>query len=270
MLPEKEHGGIFRLERANKRPETLYVGRGLWLLISRIFKSVLIAVFALVAIAGLGIVVPRPLWHDNPARYAEHSHHILMLSNPIHTDIAIPVDADLLSRFGFLRSAGLDLDNPNLRYLVFGWGGRSFYTETPTWADLKVGPVLKSFTLDRSVLHAELAGEIPKDAPAVTALNIDAGGLERLKQFILASLAQSDGGPVSLPGVSYGTHDAFFEANGSFNAFMGCNTWTAAALRQAGLTSGFWTALPWMLRLSLDLHNDRNRFAAGFAFVEKP
>lgn len=237
-------------------------------MIARIFKGVLIAALALVAIAALGIVVPRPLWHDGPVP-AEQTHRILMLSNPIHTDIAIPVDGDLLARFAFLRTAGLDLDNPNLRYLVFGWGGRSFYIETPTWADLKPGPVLKSFTLDRSVIHAELAGNIPEDAPAVTVLNIDAGGLERLEQFILDSLVQGDGGPIFLPGSNYGPNDAFFEARGYFNAFMGCNTWTAAALRQAGLTSGLWTALPWMLRQSLDLHNDRDRFAADRSSVKE-
>lgn len=244
-------------------------GRGLRLLIAKIFKGVLIAMLALVAIAGLGIVVPRPLWHHEPVS-AEQTHRILMLSNPIHTDIAIPVDSDLLARFAFLRPAGLDLDNPNLRYLVFGWGGRSFYTETPTWADLKAGPVLKSFTLDRSVIHAELAGNIPEDAPAVTVLNIDGGGLERLKQFILDTLVQADGAPISLPGSNYGANDAFFEARGYFNVFMGCNTWTAAALRQAGLTSGLWTALPWMLRQSLDLHNDRDRFAGSLSPAKGP
>lgn len=234
-------------------------------MILRIFKGIFFAALIVATLAGLGVVVPRPLWHDAPAARPERSQQVLMLSNPIHTDIAIPVDGDLLSRFAFLRTAGLDLDNPNLRYLIFGWGGRSFYTETRTWADLKAGPVLKSFALDRSVIHAELAGDIPLDASAVTVVNIDAEGLERLKQFILASFEQSDGGPVALLGSNYGPNDAFFEARGYFNALMGCNTWTAAALRQAGLTSGFWTALPMMLRMSLRLHNEDQRFAASYA-----
>ncbi|MFK0162350.1 TIGR02117 family protein [Rhizobium sp. NPDC090279] len=234
-------------------------------MISRVFKGVFFAMLAVAALVGLGIVLPRPLWPDEPAGRAERSQQILMLSNPIHTDIAIPVDGDLITRFAFLRIAGLDLDNPNLRYLVFGWGGRSFYTETRTWADLKAGPVLKSFALDRSVIHAELAGDIPLDAPAVTVINIDAEGLERLKQFILASFEQADSKPVALPGSNYGPNDAFFEARGYFNALMGCNTWTAAALRQAGLTSGFWTSLPFMLRWSLRLHNEDERFAASHA-----
>lgn len=234
-------------------------------MISRIFKGVFFAVLAVVLLVGLGIVVPRPLSHDGPPVRTERSQQILVLSNPIHTDIAIPVDSDLLIRFAFLRTTGLDLDNPNLRYLIFGWGGRSFYTETRTWADLKAGPVLKSFALDRSVIHAELGGDIPLDASAVTVVDIDAEGLERLKQFILTSFDRSDSGPIPLPGSNYGPNDAFFEAQGYFNALMGCNTWTAAALRQAGLTSGLWTSLPWMLRMSLRLHNDDKRFVARHA-----
>ncbi|TWB61306.1 uncharacterized protein (TIGR02117 family) [Rhizobium sp. ERR 922] len=256
--------GLFLcLERANKPLKRLICGGGFQSVIPRIFKGVFFAFLAVMLLVGLGIVVPRPLWHDERAVRSERSQQILMLSNPIHTDIAIPADGDLLTRFAFLRTAGLDIGNPNLRYLIFGWGGRSFYTETRTWADLKAGPVLKSFALDRSVIHAELAGDIPLDAPAVTVIDIDAEGLERLKQFVLASFDRSDSGPIPLPGSNYGPNDAFFEARGYFNALMGCNTWTAAALRQAGLTSGLWTSLPWMLRMSLRLHNDDERFAAG-------
>ncbi|TXH80223.1 MAG: TIGR02117 family protein [Rhizobium sp.] len=256
--------GLFLcLERATKPLKKLAGGGGFQSVIPGIFKGIFFAGLAVVALVCLGIVVPRPLWHDASAVKAERSRQILMLSNPIHTDIAIPVDGDLLTRFAFLRTAGLDLDNPNLRYLIFGWGGRSFYTETPTWADLKPGPVLKSFGLDRSVIHAELAGDIPLNAPVVTAINIDPEGLERLKQFILASFEQADSKPIALPGSNYGPNDAFFEARGYFNALMGYNTWTAAALRQAGLTSGLWTSLPWMLRMSLHLYNEDERFAAG-------
>jgi uncharacterized protein (TIGR02117 family) len=57
-------------------------------------------------------------------------------------------------------------------------------------------------------------------------------------------------------GKSYGSDDAFFEANGYFNALLGCNTWTAAALRAAGVKTGWWTPLPPLLITSLHLHND--------------
>jgi uncharacterized protein (TIGR02117 family) len=225
--------------------------------ILKLIKSLAVAVLIVAAMLIAGIVVPRPLWRSDVAgdgAAAAGSYRFLVLSNPIHTDLALPVDAETLARFAFLRSAGLDLDNSNVRYIVVGWGGRSFYTETPTWADLKPMPVLKSFTLDSSVMHVALAGDIPLDHPAVKAIDVSEQGRERLLGFIERSFAGEPGKPVAL-GVSYGTDDAFFEANGYFNALVGCNTWTAAALRHAGLTTGWWTALPPMLTLSLRLHS---------------
>jgi uncharacterized protein (TIGR02117 family) len=228
----------------------------------KILKSFTVVIVLIVAGAAAGIVLPRPIW-SGQAGSSDRRHGILVLSNPIHTDIAVPVDADILTRFDFLRDGGLDLDSANLRYIIFGWGGRSFYTETPTWADLKAAPVLKSLSLDRSVMHVSLAGDIPLDHPTVMAVDLDGEGYRRLQRFILDGFTKQTGKPIPLSGSSYGQDDAFFEAEGYFNAFLGCNTWTAAALREAGLNSGWWTALPWMLRASLRLHNDPVRFAPG-------
>jgi uncharacterized protein (TIGR02117 family) len=165
------------------------------------------------------------------------------------------VDESLKERFGFLQTAGLDLNLEGVHYLIVGWGGRAFYTETPTWADLKPMPVLKSLTLDRSVMHAELGGDIDPSAFYVTPVTVTPDGLERMIRFILHSFRQGTDGPILLPGAGYGPYDAFFEANGYFNVLFGCNSWTAAALRQAGLTTGLWAPLPWNLRAALHLHN---------------
>ncbi len=54
-----------------------------------------------------------------------------------------------------------------------------------------------------------------------------------------------------IEGAAYGLDDAFFEARGGFNALAGCNTWTAAMLRQGGLTTGWWTPLPQLLDWSV-------------------
>jgi uncharacterized protein (TIGR02117 family) len=64
-----------------------------------------------------------------------------------------------------------------------------------------------------------------------------------------------DGGPEKIEDAAYGEYDLFFEANGNFNALAGCNTWTAGALRAAGLQTGWWTPLPITLFYSLRLHN---------------
>ena len=54
---------------------------------------------------------------------------------------------------------------------------------------------------------------------------------------------------------AYGVTDRFFEAKGYFNLLFGCNTWTAAALRTAGIKTGLWNPVPETLKLSLALYN---------------
>ncbi|AYM58102.1 TIGR02117 family protein [Agrobacterium fabrum] len=201
----------------------------------------------------LGTVVPRPFFADeaNDAKDRE----ILLLSNPIHTDIALPVDDDLRRVFAELQEGGIAVNHPAAATLVFGWGGRSFYIQTPTWADLKPMPVLRSFTLDSSVMHVDVTGDFPANLAGVKRLRISEAGYQRLIAGISASFVRQDSRVQLVPGVAYGLTDAFFEANGWFNALAGCNTWSAAMLRQAGIRTGWWTPLPPLLRWSIDLHN---------------
>lgn len=178
-------------------------------------------------------------------------HQILLLSNPIHTDIALPLDDEVQAAFADLIPSGLPIGMPGADYLVIGWGGRSFYIETPTWGDLKPLPVLRALTLDRSVLHVEVTGAIDRDHPAVRVLTLSEEGRRRMIAAIRDSFQREDGVPLVVEGAAYGADDVFFEARGRFNAFVGCNTWTAAMLREAGLTTGWWTPLPQLLDWSL-------------------
>ncbi|RWE34192.1 TIGR02117 family protein [Mesorhizobium sp.] len=206
------------------------------------------------ALAGtLGTLVPRPLW---PAAAAgEGRRHILVLKNPIHTDIAIPVDDNVRRRFHFLAADGLPADAPQVRYLVFGWGGRAFYLETPTWSELKAVPVLKALTLDASVMHVDVASAIKEPHPDVTGFDVDEEHFSELLDYIAASFQQGPNGPILLDNAGYSAFDRFYEANGHFNVLVGCNTWTAGALRVAGLRTGWWNPLPASLGLSMRLHN---------------
>lgn len=207
-----------------------------------------------VLVVAIGALVPRPLF-DPDAQGGEASRHILVLTNPIHTDIAVPIDAAVLEKFGFLVEAGVQADLPDARYLVFGWGGKAFYIETPTWSELKPGPVISAFTLDNSVMHVDLAGTVNLPQPAVEGFDVDDKEFASLLDFIARSFQQGPEGVVRIPDVAYGAYDGFFDANGKFNALAGCNTWTAAALRAAGLRTGWWNPLPASLNFSLGLYN---------------
>jgi uncharacterized protein (TIGR02117 family) len=222
----------------------------------RVIRWLLCAVLVLLCATAIGVFIPRPLFApDKAIAGASDAVEILVLSGPIHTDIAIPLNDRVRATFGFLAEEGFPLTDPNAGWLVFGWGGRSFYLETPTWADLRPLPVLKAFTIDRSVMHVEIAGTIPDYAPGITPFYIDAGEFEHLLDFMSASFIRQSGSVVPIPGAAYGQFDRFFEAHGYFNALFGCNTWTAGALRAAGLRTGLWNPLPQTLGLSLNLYN---------------
>jgi len=213
---------------------------------------------------GLGTLVPRPFsvsradtGADTGAPPPAEGHRrILVLSNPIHTDIALPADPDVLKAFSFVADNGLELDYPGVFWVVFGWGGRSFYVETPTWADLKPGPVINALTWDESVMHVRRAGDIPLGLENVRAIGLPAADFDKLMRGIRDSFQSgADGVPRALEGAAYDPHDIFFPAIGGFNALSGCNTWTARLLREAGVRTGVWTPLPMTLSWSLDLHN---------------
>ncbi len=214
--------------------------------------AVFTAAFAVVA----GAFVPRPLWPGaKPDTVMGERHRILVLANPIHTDIAIPIDAETLTRFPFLGESGMPVAHPDARWLVFGWGGRAFYIETPAWSELKPMPLFKALTLDRSVIHADVGGDIVEPADHVAGFEIGPEEYERLLSFIEASFSRTDAQVQLIPDAAYGQNDRFFEANGWFSAVMGCNTWTAKALREAGLRTGWWNPLPVSLSASLALYN---------------
>lgn len=231
------------------------------------------ALVAVIVIAiGLGILVPRPLpiagaiaaTGVSEPYSRKHTRRILVLSSAIHTDIALPVSADVLSRFGFMAKDGLDPAMPGVHYLIAGWGGRSFYIETPTWADLKPGPVARALTIDRSVMHVSLTGAIDPAHPAVMPIDLIEAAFMRLLASIEASFtADAQGRPILVAGAQYTEFDRFYEAEGWFNALVGCNVWAGRMLREAGLTSGMWTPLPGLLTASLHLHN--NDLAAPYS-----
>lgn len=228
----------------------------------RLLKRFFIGIAIAVCVVVLGAIVPRPLFEQ--AKEGEASRRILVIANPIHTDIVLPLDSDVAARFANLGAAGLPILHPNAEWLVFGWGSRAFYIETPTWSELKPGPLFKALTLDTSVMHVAVTGGIDTALPQVTEYWLDDAAFERLMTVIEASFVKGpDGQPVHIVGEAYGSNDAFFEAHGSFNALVGCNTWTARVLREAGLQTGWWNPLPQSLAWSLSLHNERQDLAGG-------
>lgn len=221
--------------------------------VKRIALGLLLLIGIPVLLAILGTVIPHPPVADRGN--APLDRRLLVVSNPIHTDIAIPVDDETLTALGFLAGTGPPIDHPDARWLLIGWGARSFYLETATFADIKLEPTLRALTLDSSVMHVDVLGEIALPDPAVMPIAVSDDAYARLLSAISGSFTRSDGQVLPIEGYALGTDDKFYEGEGSFNALLGCNTWTARMLREAGVTTGLWNPLPISLDLSLGLFN---------------
>ncbi len=202
----------------------------------------------------IGVLVPRG-GDAVPKPAGDETRRIVILSNPIHTDLALPLHPDIRARFAFVAGAGLPIERPDAEWIVVGWGGRDFYLSTPTWADLSAGPVFASLVGDRAVMHVELLGSLDAHSDHARAIDLPPAGLDRLTDAILASFARDAGGtPRAIAQAGYGDFDRFFEANGTFQLLFGCNVWTADMLRRGGVATGLWTPLPVLLFAALDLH----------------
>jgi len=147
-----------------------------------ILKRIMLVLLLLIGVPALvvllGTVIPHPSVFEPPEGTTQ-TKRILLVSNPIHTDIAVPLDAQSRAALPFVTETGLPADHPDARWLLIGWGGRAFYLETPSLADMKPEPTFKALTLDRSVMHIDVLGEVDEANPMVMPLNLSEAGYAR-------------------------------------------------------------------------------------------
>jgi uncharacterized protein (TIGR02117 family) len=153
---------------------------------------------------------------------------IYVISGGWHTQLGLPLEA--LS--GAL--AALKPDFPSARYLVFGWGARDYYmAPNPGIGELlraaAPGPAVMLVIPLQSSLEAFF------DPTNVFVLPVTREGIQRLSQFLWESLAKDERRAVHGIGVGPYPQSIFYASTGTYNLGHTCNTWTAEALRTAGL-----------------------------------
>ena len=135
-------------------------------------------------------------------------------------------------------------------YIYIGWGERDFYLNTPTWRDVRPGPLLRAAVGGPAALHVEYgpAPDLAGLEPNYAILRLTPAEYADLARFILSyTQAGPDGRALRINAPGYGPYDAFYEAGGSFSLFNTCNTWTAHALAAAGQAVPRWTNLAWFV-----------------------
>lgn len=161
-----------------------------------------------------------------------HTRTIHLVSHGWHTGIVVRL-ADLAPD-AWPESAAL----PRAEYIEVGWGDREYYQAASpgTWQALKA-----AFVPGPSVLHLvgfRLPVEQYFPASEVIVLPVSEAGLARLVAHIRNHYARdASGNPIQL-GVGLYGESSFYESVEDFHLFNNCNTWTARALRIAGIPVG--------------------------------
>ncbi|MEM7073706.1 MAG: TIGR02117 family protein [Pseudomonadota bacterium] len=201
--------------------------------------------------AAIGGLVPGPVLNSPATEPAGQTQGIMLISGPIHYDIALPLTPATRAAFADLTETGMAVADPNARWLLVGWGAREFYTTAGGYADVSAKAVWRAIVGDASVLRVDLLGEIPAshDFPRI---ELNAAQYDRLVQAVANSFQRTaDGTPVRLGTPGFTTTDGFYAAQGRFSLFRTCNTWVSRVLRASGVAFGVWTPTPYAVTLSL-------------------
>lgn len=146
-----------------------------------------------------------------------------------HTDICLRViDVD-----AWVSALAHDFDNPMV--LCFGFGERQYVVERHHDPLTMIGALMPSqATVLMTVLRAP--PEVAFGAQNVVEVPVDDAGLAGVQRYLRASLeTDASGAPRRLAEGPY-AGSVYFAASGTYDAFHTCNTWTARALRSAGLS----------------------------------
>ena len=180
---------------------------------------------------------------------------IFIRSSDIHTDFVMPISVEGtdVDWGGLFPSRHFHAPLSGAKYVAVGWGSRSFYVETKTWADLKIGTLLTAlFTPSESVLHVEYLWDFVP-GPGMDEVLITREQYQELTAFVQSTIGETDktGAAVLATEVSYTDYDRFYLSRGRYHMFNTCNQWTGRGLHRAGVPTGLWTPLVVHVRCQL-------------------
>ena len=153
---------------------------------------------------------------------------IYVISGGWHTELGLPLEA-LNGHLVALKS-----EFPTARYLIFGWGARDYYmARNPGIGDLlravAPGPAVML------VIPLQISPEAFFGASNVFVLPAPPEGIQHISQFLRDYLAIEENRTPDRISTGPYPQSVFYASTGTYNLSHTCNTWTAEALRVAGL-----------------------------------
>lgn len=170
---------------------------------------------------------------------------IYACDNGVHTDLVLPVAAAGIDWRQTFSSEAFAGPVDGFDHIGLGWGGRDFYLNTPTWADVKIGTALKSLLWDETVMRVDYR-PAPTPAEDCREWRVDGAAYLRVAAYVRDTLRLSQELPVQA-GPGYGARDVFYVANGSFTIIDTCNQWSGQALRLVGAPVAPWTPFSFLV-----------------------
>jgi uncharacterized protein (TIGR02117 family) len=168
---------------------------------------------------------------------------IYIKTNGMHTDIVVPVRNKLIDWSSKIPYQNNISQDTIYSYLGLGWGDKSFYLDMPTWDDLTFSLAFHAaFWLNTTAMHATYYKEMIEDETCCR-IEISYSQYDQLINFISKRFnTDSNGAFINIPThAQYGNSDAFYEAQGKYNLFYTCNTWSNNALAVCGQRHCLWT-----------------------------
>lgn len=155
---------------------------------------------------------------------------------PGNVEIAI-IARDWHTEIGLLTSqvtgplATVDPTTSGARYLLVGFGDRSYFADH----DAGFGTAVAALFPGPSAVQLTTVGELPEDENhTIVRLHLSRDAVDRILGFVWNSLDRTDGRSLSRV-AEYGDQNVFYAGRQTYDSFYNCNTWTADALREAGL-----------------------------------
>ena len=221
---------------------------------SRIALRAVAALAALPILYFLAALILGAIPANRGWKQAEAGVTVFIRTNGVHTWIVMPKVTDEVDWRPLLPGEHLkDRRWGRGDHVALGYGNRTFYLETPTWGDLTMkNAFLAAFGQGRSLMHADHDHQ-PRASDHQRPIVLTREEYRRLAAFARRSFQfDREGKAIPILGRGYGPSDIFYEAVGPYSAFYTCNSWTGAALREAGVKTGVWTPLSQSIMWRLD------------------
>lgn len=157
---------------------------------------------------------------DKQIYVASHGWHTGIILEPENLNHLMPSLAD---RF------------PDCDYYEIGWGDAGFYQAEKITAKITLNAV---FLPSDTVVHLVGLNGDPVSyfsTSEVQEVSISAEGMKSLCAFVESSFARDETGKPKMLGPGLYGDSQFFEGQGKYHLFNGCNKWTAKALHSGGV-----------------------------------